>query len=112
MEQKRYKAIFFDWDGTAVLNRRADPGPVIRKMIPLLDQGMYLIIISGTSYENIAGGRLEQLLPPGAWASSTWAWAGGPAITALMTAESAACWGAPAHPGGKKPDRPGGLPPP
>ena len=60
---KQYKAIFFDWDGTAVISRRADPAPVIQRMEPLLRSGVRLIIISGTTYENIAGGELENLLP-------------------------------------------------
>ncbi|NMA66083.1 MAG: HAD family hydrolase [Clostridiaceae bacterium] len=60
---KKYKAIFFDWDGTAVLNRRAPVDNVISKMIPLLDKGIKLFIISGTTYENIAGGSLHSLIP-------------------------------------------------
>lgn len=60
---KKYKAIFFDWDGTAVLNRRSPVDNVISKMIPLLDKGIKLFIISGTTYENIAGGSLHSLIP-------------------------------------------------
>ncbi len=63
---KPYKAIFFDWDGTAVSSRRADPALVLAKMRPLLEKGVWLIIISGTTYENICGGKLESLLPPAA----------------------------------------------
>lgn len=61
---KQYKAIFFDWDGTAVISRRADPAPVIQRMEPLLRSGVRLVVISGTTYENIAAGRLGSLLPP------------------------------------------------
>jgi beta-phosphoglucomutase-like phosphatase (HAD superfamily) len=57
---KLYKAIFFDWDGTAVLSRRAPTDDVVQVMRPLLDKGISLIIISGTTYENIAKGSLEK----------------------------------------------------
>lgn len=55
---KRYQAIFFDWDGTAVLNRTAPVDKAVAAMAPLLDRGVCLLIISGTTYGNIAGGRL------------------------------------------------------
>lgn len=60
---KRYKAIYFDWDGTAVLSRTAPVDEVLQPMIALLRKGVKLIIISGTTYENIAGGRLHELVP-------------------------------------------------
>lgn len=56
---KKYKAVFFDWDGTAVLSRRAPADAAAAAMKPLLDQGIRLAIISGTTMENIAGGRIE-----------------------------------------------------
>ena len=56
---KRYKAIFFDWDGTAVLSRKAPVDDAVAVMRPLLAQGIALVIVSGTTYENIAGGRLH-----------------------------------------------------
>lgn len=58
---KNYKAIFFDWDGTAVLSRRAPADEAIEAMKPLLRRGVKLIIVSGTTIENIAQGRLEEL---------------------------------------------------
>lgn len=61
-----YKAIFFDWDGTAVENRTADATRVLAAMERLLLAGKKLVIISGTTYQNICGGRLEQLLSPAA----------------------------------------------
>jgi beta-phosphoglucomutase-like phosphatase (HAD superfamily) len=61
---KSYKAIFFDWDGTAVLSRRAPTDDVVKVMRPLLDKGISLIIISGTTYENIAKGELEKNFTP------------------------------------------------
>lgn len=56
---KKYKAIFFDWDGTAVLSRKASAREAIEAMRPLLQKGIKLVIVSGTTIENIAGGKLE-----------------------------------------------------
>ena len=58
---KKYKAIFFDWDGTAVLSRRAPADAAIAAMKPLLQKGIRLVIVSGTTIENIAQGKLEEL---------------------------------------------------
>ena len=60
MEYKRYKAVFFDWDGTAVLSRKAPVQEAAAAMGPLLRQGIRLVIVSGTTMENIAGGELEK----------------------------------------------------
>ena len=57
---KKYKAIFFDWDGTAVENRISPADDVAKIMAKLLDRGIYLFIISGTTYKNLAGGRLHE----------------------------------------------------
>ena len=57
---KEYQAVFFDWDGTAVLSRRAPVDQAVAAMKPLLNQGVRLVIVSGTTIENIAGGRIEK----------------------------------------------------
>lgn len=57
---KKYKGIFFDWDGTAVLSRKAAADEAVAAMKGLLAKGVKLAIVSGTTYENIAGGRLEE----------------------------------------------------
>lgn len=54
-----YKAIFFDWDGTAVTSRTAPVEKIVSRMKVLLNKGIKLAIISGTTFENIAGGRLQ-----------------------------------------------------
>lgn len=59
---KRYQAIFFDWDGTAVTSRRADPSRVVGLMEPILLGGTKLVIVSGTTYPNLCSGRLAELL--------------------------------------------------
>lgn len=56
-------ALFFDWDGTAVESRRAPTDRIIPRMIQVLERGILLLIVSGTTYENIAGGRLADLIP-------------------------------------------------
>lgn len=62
---KKYKAVFFDWDGTAVVSRKAPPEPVIGPMKALLQKNILLIIISGTTYDNIAGGKIESYFSAG-----------------------------------------------
>lgn len=57
---KRYKAVFFDWDGTAVWSRKAPADTAAAAMKPLLKKGMKLIIVSGTTIENIADGKIEK----------------------------------------------------
>lgn len=56
---KKYKAIFFDWDGTAVMSRKAPVEETVAAMKPLLEQGIKLIIVSGTTINNIAEGKIE-----------------------------------------------------
>lgn len=60
---KKYKAILFDWDGTAVVNRTAPADALIPLLTSLLKTGTILIIISGTTYENISGGELHKNIP-------------------------------------------------
>jgi hydroxymethylpyrimidine pyrophosphatase-like HAD family hydrolase len=62
---KKYKVVFFDWDGTAVASRTAPVDALKPLLVSLLDGGMVLIIISGTTYENIAGGQLHFELSAG-----------------------------------------------
>ena len=62
---KKYKAIFFDWDGTAVMSRRAPVDQAVAAMRPLLQKGIKLIIVSGTTIENIAGGKIESYFAEG-----------------------------------------------
>lgn len=61
---KKYSAILFDWDGTAVESRKAPADMACAAMKPLLAKGVPLVIISGTTYENIAGGKLESYFTP------------------------------------------------
>jgi len=49
---KKYKAIFFDWDGTAVMSRQAPVEEAVAAMKPLLASGVKLVIVSGTTYDH------------------------------------------------------------
>lgn len=64
MNQSQYKAIFFDWDGTAVSSRKAPVDEAAALMKSLLAKGVKLVVVSGTTYENIAGGRLHEYFTP------------------------------------------------
>lgn len=57
---KKYKAIFFDWDGTAVTSRKAPVDEVVKPMKELLARGVRLAVISGTTIENIGQGKLHE----------------------------------------------------
>jgi hydroxymethylpyrimidine pyrophosphatase-like HAD family hydrolase len=49
----RYKIIAFDWDGTAVINRRADATLVAQAIEELLRLNVLMIIITGTNFDQI-----------------------------------------------------------
>src|SRR5437879_568450 len=49
----RFKIIAFDWDGTAVINRRADATEVGRAMEELLKLSVYMVIITGTNFGHL-----------------------------------------------------------
>lgn len=61
---KQYKAIFFDWDGTAVLSRKAPVDDIVLSMKGKLEDGIQMVIVSGTTYENIANGELHLHFTP------------------------------------------------
>ena len=50
---RRFEAIVFDWDGTAVLTRTADARTLRRLVQRLLGHGVHLVIVTGTSSENV-----------------------------------------------------------
>ena len=74
---KPYKAIFFDWDGTAVMSRRAPVEEAVEAMKPLLDKGIKLAI------KILQGEPLKIILPISSWIISTWGWEEGPIIMLL-----------------------------
>ncbi|MGQ0824496.1 MAG: glycosyl hydrolase family 65 protein [Actinomycetota bacterium] len=50
---RRFEAIVFDWDGTAVPDRAADGAPVRTRIEALSAAGMDLVVVSGTHVGNI-----------------------------------------------------------
>src|ERR1035437_9083388 len=50
---KPFKIIAFDWDGTAVENRKVDASLVTSKLDSLLKLGVYIVIITGTNFDNV-----------------------------------------------------------
>jgi trehalose/maltose hydrolase-like predicted phosphorylase len=52
---RRFEAIVFDWDGTAVPGRRADATPIRRLVEQASVRGLELAVVSGTHVGNIDG---------------------------------------------------------
>jgi trehalose/maltose hydrolase-like predicted phosphorylase len=52
---RRFEAIVFDWDGTAVPDRRADASAIRAKVEHLCREGVDIAIVSGTHVDNIDG---------------------------------------------------------
>jgi hydroxymethylpyrimidine pyrophosphatase-like HAD family hydrolase len=50
---KPFKIIIFDWDGTAVVDRKADAQKVTEVLKGLLTCGIYVVVITGTNFVNI-----------------------------------------------------------
>lgn len=50
---RRFEAIIFDWDGTAVPDRQADAGEVRRLIEDLCERGMDVAIVTGTHVDNV-----------------------------------------------------------
>ena len=58
---RRFEALVFDWDGTAVPDRQADASAVRETIEALCSLGMQVAIVSGTHVGNVDG-QLSQLL--------------------------------------------------
>ena len=63
----QYKAIFFDWDGTAVKSRKEPVDSVVELMKKLLSKDVKMIIISGTTFYK--AGTWQSLSWIGTWRS-------------------------------------------
>ncbi|HEY5145004.1 MAG TPA: glycosyl hydrolase family 65 protein [Solirubrobacteraceae bacterium] len=64
--QRRFEAIVFDWDGTAVADRRADATRVRRLVEEACAVGLELAIVSGTHVDNVDGQLGARPRGPGA----------------------------------------------
>ncbi len=51
--ERPFRIIAFDWDGTAVRNRWEDATPVREVIEHLLKLGVYIVVITGTNFQNI-----------------------------------------------------------
>ena len=52
---RRFEAIVFDWDGTAVANRAADATRLRALVEELSAQGLHLAVVTGTHVDNVDG---------------------------------------------------------
>lgn len=48
-----FRIVAFDWDGTAVMSRGKDASPVRELLGRLLELGVYVVVITGTSFPNV-----------------------------------------------------------
>ena len=62
---RRFEAIVFDWDGTAVPDRRADGALIRHQLEQLITLGVDLAVTSGTHVENIDGQLRARPTGPG-----------------------------------------------
>ncbi len=53
IKRHAYRIIAFDWDGTAVRNRRVDARPVARVLERLLKHNVSIVVVTGTNFDNI-----------------------------------------------------------
>ncbi len=53
--RRAYPLIVFDWDGTAVVDRREDATELLDRLLTLLNRGIACVIVTGTNIANIAG---------------------------------------------------------
>lgn len=62
---RRFEAVMFDWDGTAVTDRSADAGAVRAAVEALCARGVDVAIVSGTHLENVDGQVAARPVGPG-----------------------------------------------
>ena len=62
---RRFEAVAFDWDGTAVADRSADAAEVRRLVEQLCSLGMEVVVVSGTHVGNVDGQLLARPEGPG-----------------------------------------------
>jgi len=48
-----FRALIFDWDGTAVANRQEDPVALVRLLEILLQRQVWVVIVTGTNFGNV-----------------------------------------------------------
>ncbi len=65
MLDRRFEALVFDWDGTAVPDRSADASELRKLIEGFCANGAYVAVVSGTHLENIDGQLGARPAPPG-----------------------------------------------
>ncbi|HSC92942.1 MAG TPA: glycosyl hydrolase family 65 protein [Gaiellaceae bacterium] len=63
--QRRFEAVVFDWDGTAVADRRAPAGALRRLLERLSAAGLDLVVVTGTNLANVDGQLRARPTGPG-----------------------------------------------
>src|SRR5688572_22846182 len=58
-----FKAMIFDWDGTAIPDRYSDAWSLINELEDVLRQGVICAIITGTSFKNVNEQATRYLSP-------------------------------------------------
>ena len=58
-----FRAIIFDWDGTAVIDRHEDATPLATVAEALLRQGVWLAVVTGTNFGNVDRQFVRLLAP-------------------------------------------------
>ena len=60
---RRFKMIIFDWDGTAVASRAHPADGILWRSEALLDRGVWLAAVTGTSFANLSSQFASRLNP-------------------------------------------------
>lgn len=55
LPHRPYSLLVFDWDGTAVADRREEAAPLRDRLLALLAQGVVAVIVTGTHVRNVTG---------------------------------------------------------
>jgi len=59
-----FKIVAFDWDGAAVPDRTSDASAVTKAIEDLLDQGVFVVIVTGTHIGNVFEQSLKHVTTP------------------------------------------------
>ncbi len=69
--ERPFRVLVFDWDGTAVVDRRENASRLARSAEDLLTEQVWLVVVTATNLSNIDG-QFCQLLPPPLPPSACW----------------------------------------
>lgn len=63
LHSRRFKMIVFDWDGTAVASRAHPADGILWRSEALLDRGVWLAAVTGTTFANLSSQFASRLSP-------------------------------------------------